>query len=114
MVPFITTAQVSSLADVGVALAASFAAWQGIKNLSAWRRERVGGRRMDLAEEALIQFYQVEDAFKSIRSPIGDASETADRQVDGHESNPEKRGRDLGHATWKRMQKGVNYFSHSI
>ena len=111
MIPYLTVEHVSAIADVGVALAAAFAAWQGVKSLSAWRREKVGGRKMELAEEALVQFYQIEQAFNEIRSPIGDASEHADRGSETGESQIQKFNRDLGHTVWKRMTNHKDLFS---
>lgn len=104
MIPYLTTAHAGALGDLGVAGAAIFAAWQGVKGLNAWRHERLGTRRIELAEEALTQFYQVDHAIKAIRSPIGDQSESADREAEDHETGAQKSGRDLGHVTWKRMQ----------
>ncbi|MCD1621275.1 hypothetical protein [Citromicrobium bathyomarinum] len=104
MIPYLTTDHVSAFGDLGVALAALFAAWQGVKSLNAWRAERLGGRKIELAEDGLTQFYKIEHAFQAIRSPFGDASESADRDVEDHESPAERHGRDLGQATWKRLQ----------
>jgi hypothetical protein len=58
-----------SVPDWIVAVAAALAAWQGIKSLSAWRREEAGRRRMELAEVALSEFYEARDIFKWVRSP---------------------------------------------
>jgi hypothetical protein len=58
-----------SVPDWIVAIAAALAAWQGIKSLSAWRREEAGRRRMELAEVALSEFYEARDIFKWVRSP---------------------------------------------
>jgi hypothetical protein len=58
-----------SIPDWIVAIAAALAAWQGIKSLSAWRKEEAGRRRMELAEVALSEFYEARDIFKWVRSP---------------------------------------------
>jgi len=58
-----------SVPDWIVAIAAALAAWQGIKSLSAWRKEEAGRRRMELAEVALSEFYEARDIFKWVRSP---------------------------------------------
>jgi hypothetical protein len=59
-----------SVPDWIVAVAAALAAWQGIKGLSMWRREEAGRRRMELAEDALSEFYEARDIFKWVRSPV--------------------------------------------
>lgn len=110
MIPYVTADHVSALSDLGVAGAAIFAAWQGIKSLGVWRNERLGSRKIEIAEEALTQFFKVDHALKAIRSPIGSASESDDREAGAAESAAEKNGRDLGHATWKRMQSYADLF----
>ena len=112
MVPYITTAHVEAIGNVGVALAAGFAAWQGVKSLNAWRRERIGIRKIELAEEALIHIYQAENAFSAIRSPIGDSSESENREHSPDESPAQRHARDLAHAVWERMQKQQQVFEN--
>lgn len=110
MLTQVPTELISSFADVGVAGAAIFAAWQGIKGLNAWRTEQLGTRKIELAEEALTHFYQIEHAFDHIRSPISDASESEDRVEQGHESSAQKHARDIAHTTWKRLNAQADLF----
>jgi len=50
--------------------------WVAIYSIDAWRREHVGRRRMELAEDTLALFYEAADAIRHIRSPVGYGHET--------------------------------------
>lgn len=43
--------------------------------IDAWRREHVGKRRIDLAEEVLALFYEARDVIAAVLSPLGYAGE---------------------------------------
>ena len=47
------------------------AALMAIYGIDEWRRAHVGKRRIDLAEETLAKFYEVQDALRAIRHPAG-------------------------------------------
>ncbi len=40
------------------------AAWTAVYGISAWRREFLGKKRIDLAEEVLVSFYEAKDVRK--------------------------------------------------
>ncbi|WP_417609136.1 hypothetical protein [Parasphingorhabdus sp.] len=111
MIPYLTIDHFSALADLGIACAAGFAAWQGVKSLKVWRSERIGGRHIELAEESLIQFYEVENALNVIRSPMSWSSETDPREVDEGESRAQKYAKDIAFTTFKRMELSQETFS---
>lgn len=46
------------------------AALVGAYAIDAWRREHIGKRRIDLAEETLALFYEAREAISYIRSPV--------------------------------------------
>jgi len=50
--------------------------WVAIYGIDSWRREHVGKRQMELAEEALALFYEAEDAINHIRHPMSFSTET--------------------------------------
>ena len=56
-------------------------------SLDAWRREFMGKRRMELAEEVLALFYQARDVIEQIRSPVRYLGEGQTR-----EAAPDERG----------------------
>lgn len=47
-----------------------------IYGINAWRREHMGKRRIELAEDALAAFYEASDAVSAIRHPMSFSSET--------------------------------------
>jgi len=69
---------ISALSNFGVAVAAGFAAWQGVQSLRAWREEAVGRRRMELAEQTLADFWRARDIYRMARSPLVWAEELDD------------------------------------
>jgi hypothetical protein len=40
-----------------------------VRGLTAWRRQMVGKRRAEIAEQALVSFYAARDVFKFVRTP---------------------------------------------
>lgn len=52
-------------------LLTSIAAGAAIYGIGAWRRDFVGKRKIELAEEVLVLFYRAQDAIKAVRSPVG-------------------------------------------
>lgn len=68
-------AVISGLRDLVVAGAAVSTAVVGWKALTKWRDETVGKRRLEVAEETLSAFYQVQEIIYDARSPMIWASE---------------------------------------
>jgi hypothetical protein len=51
----------------GVAISGAVVGW---KALSKWREETVGKRRLELAEDVLSAFYQIQEAIQDARTPL--------------------------------------------
>ena len=66
---------ISGFRDVVVAGAAVSTATVGWKALNKWRDETVGKRRLEVAEETLSAFYQVQEVISDARAPMIWASE---------------------------------------
>ncbi|MCJ2086247.1 hypothetical protein MKK88_09595 [Methylobacterium sp. E-005] len=66
---------ISTVRDVIVAGAAVSTATVGWKALNKWRDETVGKRRLEVAEDTLSAFYQVQEVIYDARSPMIWASE---------------------------------------
>ncbi|TDI82488.1 MAG: hypothetical protein E2O80_02055, partial [Betaproteobacteria bacterium] len=62
-----------------------------IAGVSAWKREFVGKRRIELAETVLALFYEAEDAIKQIRSPFSFDGEGSTRKHADNELEAESR-----------------------
>jgi hypothetical protein len=58
-------------------LATVLAGIAALRGLNAWRRETVGRRKAELAEEVLAQFYLARDILAWARFPIGETSPDA-------------------------------------
>jgi hypothetical protein len=110
MLTGITPDHVSAAGDLATGFAAMFAAWQGFKSLSAWRVQLVERRRIEVAEEALERFYEMESALAVIRSPFAFATEWEGRPTTSGENQTGKRLRDFGWQTFKRSER----FEHKI
>ncbi len=71
-----------TITDVSIFLAI----WVAIYGIDSWRREFVGKRKIELAEDTLTLFYEAADAMHQIRSPMGYSSETDTVEKQDYES----------------------------
>ena len=76
-------------ADAATAFSALIAASAFVYGVSAWRRESVGKRRIELAEDVLALAYEVEEIIQSIRSPFSSNTEGQSR-VKSDRKSPEE------------------------
>jgi hypothetical protein len=81
-------------------IAASIVAWWGI---AAWRREFVGKRRIQLAEEVLALFYQAEEIIAWMRSPWTLSVESSKRKSESIETPGQKEINDAVYVFSKRF-----------
>jgi len=76
-------------------------------NLNSWRREHIGKRQMELAEDVLALFYEAKDAVSHIRNILAHSSETDEIE----------RGVNESEAKWNARKQAsvvfVRYNSHS-
>lgn len=98
-----------SVADWIVAVAAALASWQGIKSLNAWRHEEAGRRRIELAEVALSEFYEVRDIFKWVRTPSNESDAAAQAPADDTETGVQAQ-RDIYYPILKRLADDGDFF----
>jgi len=87
-----------------------------IAGVSAWKREFVGKRRIELAESVLALFYEAEDAIKQIRSPHSFDGEGGTRKRADNELEVESRLLDQANVVFERYQKREKLFAqiHSM
>lgn len=64
-----------AIADILQSISMILACWAVIAGIDAWRREFVGKRRIELAEETLEAFYALRDAIAFIRNPFSSTQE---------------------------------------
>ena len=80
-------------------------------SINAWRRERIGKRKLDLTQEVLALFYEARDAIKYIRHPFSFAGEGSTRNSGPNESPEEKQLNDNAHVVFERYNKRQDLFS---
>jgi len=76
-----------------------------IYGVRAWRREFVGKRRIELAEDVLALGYEIEDIIRSFRSPFSYASEGQDRTRSNGETPEESTLLDRAYVVIERYNK---------
>lgn len=76
------------IATIGEAIAIGAACWAIISGVGAWKREFIGKRKIELAEEMLATFLEMSDAVAFIRNPFSSSSEGRTRERVDNE-NPE-------------------------
>lgn len=87
------------------------AAWSVIIGVNAWRREYVGKRKLELAEEVLSLFYKSRDVIRAIRNPGSSIGEGSTRNASPNETPEEKRIYDQAYVTHERYAKQSELFS---
>lgn len=93
--------------SASVILASLFA----IYGIDAWRREFVGKRRIELAEEVLALFYQARDIIGSIRSSFGYVGEGETRKPGPNEKPEHKEALDSAYVLIERYNRHTEVFS---
>jgi hypothetical protein len=96
---------------VSQSVAVILASLVALYGINSWRREVIGKRRMELAEEVLALFYQAKDIIASIRFPAGYTSESSTRKAEPRETPDQKRICDDAFLTFERMSKQGEVFS---
>ena len=75
----------NDVVDITQGLAVVAACWAVISGVDAWKREFIGKRQIELAEEVLSRFFELRDAIAFIRSPFSSESEGKSRAKDPSE-----------------------------
>ena len=92
-------------------IVASWAAIGGIiYGLNTWRREYIGRRKLQLAEEVLTLFYEARDAIHDIRNEYTYAGEAADRIPPDNEAPKQKEIEDDRYIFFKRYYQRRHLF----
>lgn len=102
---------VDTTSSVIVGAAAIVTSFTAITGINAWRREYIGKRRVDLAEEVLSLFYEAKDALSAMRSPLGFEGEGTTREASDGESQQQKEIRDQAYVIVERYQKRQDTFN---
>lgn len=88
-----------------------FAAALGWRGITTWRRQLIGRRKAEVAEQALTASYRIREAFDFIRSPAAFGGEGETRERDGNESEGETRLRNTAFVPVERINKAGETFT---
>ena len=104
------------VADILQSISLIIAAWAVIVGVNAWRREYIGKKRHELAEEILALFYEARDVIRSIRNPFGYAGEGSTRNAGVNETPEQKDINDRAFVVIERYNKNRELFNkiHSM
>jgi hypothetical protein len=97
--------------DIIQSAAVTIASIVAIYGITAWKVEFVGKRRIELAEEVLVLFYQARDVIASIRSPLGYVGEGQSRKPGPNEKPEHKEALDQAYVLIERYNKHFEIFS---
>lgn len=87
-----------------------------IYGIGSWRREYVGKKQAELAEEVLCLFYEARDAVQHIRSPFSRSNEGSSRKEGENETPAQKKAYDRAHVLFERFNTHIELFNkmHSV
>lgn len=102
---------VKILESIAVILASLIASGTVIYGVNAWRREYIGKRKLELAEEVLALFYEARDVISYIRNPFSFVGEGSTRNAAPNESPEEKQINDNAYVVFERYNKRQDLFN---
>ena len=82
-----------------------------IVGVDAWRREFIGKRRIELAEDVLTLFYEAQDAIRYIRNPFSNTAESEGRQKSEDEDPKDSLALDRAYVVFARYEKKMEVFN---
>lgn len=95
----------TDLATITEAVSIIAACWAIISGIGAWKREFIGKRQIELAEQVLAKFFEIQDAISFIRSPFSHSDEGSTRTRGDHETPEQTRLLDRGYIVVERYAK---------
>lgn len=93
------------LATIAQAFAVFAACWTIISGIGAWKREFIGKRQIELAEQVLAKFFEIRDAVAFIRNPFSRGDEGTTRKKGEHETQDQSQLLDRGFIVVERYTK---------
>lgn len=93
-----------SIALIGQAVAVIAACWTIVSGVGAWKREFIGKRRIELAEEVLASFFEIKDVIAVIRNPFSSGDEGKSRKKGENETQDEAELLDRGYIVFERYE----------
>ncbi len=100
-----------STPNVITSVSVMIAALSFVSGVSAWKREFIGKRQIELAESVLAMFYEVEDVIREIRNPFFNNDEGKSRKRSDNERKEESELLDRAYVVFERYQKREKLFA---
>jgi len=88
-----------------------FSIWVAVYGIDSWRREYVGKRKMELAEQILALFYQSKDIISYIRSPFSFGGEGSSRKKNEHETEEQTKLYNQAYIVFERYESNKDVFN---
>lgn len=85
--------------------------WVAIYGIDAWRREHIGKRQLELAEDTLALFYEAADAIRHMRHPASFGHETEDVERGEHETEAQFQARKNASVVFHRYNQYQEIFN---
>lgn len=82
-----------------------------LAGVTAWKREYIGRRRLELSESVLVLFYRAEGAIQAMRNPLSSTAEGAARKRSADETPSESGPLDSAYVLIKRFQDQRELFA---
>ena len=101
----------NNIATIAQAVAVISACWAIISGVGAWKREFIGKRQIELAEQVLAKFFEVRDAISFIRNPFSSTEEGKSRHKSEREQPHESELLDRGYIVVERYEKKEKVFA---
>jgi hypothetical protein len=99
-----------NIAIISQAVGVIAACWAIISGIDAWKREYIGKKRIDVAEETLISFLELKDAISFIRNPFSNTEEGNSRKKRETETEAETELLNRGYIVFERYEKRKDVF----
>ncbi len=100
----------TDLATIAQALAIISACWAIVSGVGAWKREFIGKRKIELAEETLAVFFEIKDAIAFIRNPWSSGNAGTTRQQAKYETEAETQLLNRGYIVFERYESKKDIF----
>lgn len=100
--------EIITLAQAGAVI---IACWAIISGIGAWKREFIGKRQIELAEQVLAKFFEIKDAIAMIRSPFSNSDEGKTRKRSEYESPETSQLLDRGFIVFERYSQKETVFA---
>ena len=101
----------TDLATITQAVSVLAACWAIISGIGAWKREFIGKRRIELAEQTLAKFYEIRDAISFIRNPFSHKDEGSSRLRSDRETSEQTEWLNRGYIVVERYALKEDIFA---